>query len=94
MNPNRNILNRRAKDLLVNDVVMQPLWARGLVEAAVPTFLHDSGDIREMSVRILTSKGKEDIIFLPSYVLTVERRVVVPQLRDLEGLQDQVGPDL
>lgn len=91
MNPSRNILNRRASALEINDAVLVPQWARGTVVKVSAESFGDATEPSSVKVTLLTTKGPEEIIFWPKYVLTVERRIVVPQLPPLAGEGDDVA---
>ncbi len=68
------ILNRRALQLQVEDQVIVPAWARGKI-TAVEDVKQDRG---ANAVRVEYAQGgPEPILYLPTYVLTVERLVPV-----------------
>ncbi len=79
----KTVRNATALGLLVNDVILQPQWARGVVNQVISYNQERSG---EPAVRVKRA-NEEDIIFWPGYVLTIDRRTVVPQLPVLPPLE-------
>ncbi len=68
------ILNRRALQLQAEDQVIVPAWARGKI-VRVEDVKQDQG---ANAVRVeYAPGGPEPILYLPTYVLTVERLVPV-----------------
>jgi len=83
MTPSKNILNRPVSKLEINDVILTPTWARGTVRE-VTLFEQEKTGAPAIRVR---REREEDIIFLPSYVVTIERAVVptFPALSEVES---------
>lgn len=84
MNP-KTVRNATAVGLQINDTILQPTWARGVVTEVTPFQQERTGE-----PAVLVKRANEsDITFYPKFVLTIDRRVVVPHFAPLateEGL--------
>ena len=77
----KTILNRRVTALLPDDQVIVPAWARGKV-VSTESVEQDRG-AKAVQVKYAAG-GPEPILYLPTYVVTVERMVPLDQLRPVE----------